>query len=63
MVHHEVNEIQSFGIIGSPFCSLFNHSCAPNVKVFKTKNNEVFVYAKHPIEEGQQVCIYIYRLY
>lgn len=44
-----------YGVSLFPFCSFFKHSCDPNAHMFTTKDNELAVYAKRNIEEGEQV--------
>ncbi|KAJ8682914.1 hypothetical protein QAD02_018706 [Eretmocerus hayati] len=54
------DELKEFtGLYLSPFCGLFNHSCDPNVRFIRSRNNETIVYAKHPIKRGEQLfCSY-----
>ncbi|KAJ8683022.1 hypothetical protein QAD02_018814 [Eretmocerus hayati] len=51
----EGKNCESAGIFLSPFCGLFNHSCDPNVRFIRSKNNETIVYAKQPIKAGEQL--------
>lgn len=37
--------------------SALDHSCDPNVKSIPTKCNKRIIYAKHVIEEGEQVIL------
>lgn len=60
VTYHNDLEVDRFGIIANPFCSLFNHSCDPNVNFIYSKNNEIIVYAKYPIKEGEQVYMKYY---
>ncbi|KAL7288919.1 hypothetical protein TKK_0016885 [Trichogramma kaykai] len=57
-VHRESTILgQKFGSALYPICSLFNHSCDPNVISVPTKENERIVYSKFTIEEGEQLFL------
>ncbi|XP_043505695.1 SET and MYND domain-containing protein 4-like [Polistes fuscatus] len=56
---HDLEEIRGFdssskGMISLAFCSLFNHSCMPNVIRYPAKTTMV-VRALHPIAKGEQI--------
>jgi hypothetical protein len=48
----EVNEMFGIGIF--PLCSLFNHSCAPNV-ARKSIHSKIYIYTKAPVKAGEQL--------
>ncbi|KAJ8681699.1 hypothetical protein QAD02_017491 [Eretmocerus hayati] len=56
-------EKNSNGMSLFPFCGLFNHSCNPNADYFTTKDNELVIFSRHKIEEGNQIFIPYQRLF
>ncbi|XP_058809849.1 SET and MYND domain-containing protein 4-like [Phymastichus coffea] len=48
--------IKNRGVVLTPCCSLFNHSCYPNVNRTFVAKKKMIVFVTRPVKKGEQLC-------